>query len=305
MQPVKEPRKQATRWMGALLLGFFALTACSKIKFALGLAPWYAERAALKELPPLNPAQQKLLKTEIQKYWAWNKRHMMPAYGATLRRVAAGLTSTAASDPNDIALSAALVTGLYDQSIEPLLKPAAALLHSFDSAQVTRFEAIFREDQERQRERYLSDPEKTFRTRVDKLRSTLEGWTGKLSDAQAKRLETLAHNFNIPYQAWLNDKARRQAELIKALREHRSEAHVQTLLHEWWLRARTGGESREDWQWDSDALEQHVQDIVAVLEPEQKARMSAKLVELAGELEALAVEPGVVAKPTAGQRDQK
>jgi hypothetical protein len=296
---------RTAHWLGVLVLGFFALAGCSKIKFALGLAPWYAERAALKQLPPLNAGQEKLLKAEIQKYWAWNKRHMMPAYGATLRRLAAGLTSTAASDPNDLALSAALVTGLYDQSLEPLLKPTAALLHSFDGDQVTRFEALFHEDQERQRERYLSDPEKTFRTRVDKLRSTLEGWTGKLSEAQAQRLEALAHNFNIPYQAWLNDKARRQAELIKALREHRSEAYVQTLLHEWWLRARTGGESREDWQWDAEALQQHVQDIAAVLEPAQKARMSEKLLELAGELEALAVEPGVVPKPTAGQSDQK
>lgn len=299
MQPDKTPRMPAARWMGALLLGFFVVTGCSKLKFALGLAPWYAEHAALKELPPLNGPQQKLLKAEIQRYWAWNKRHMMPAYGATLRRLAAGLTSTAASDPGDLKLSTALVTGLYDQSLEPLLKPAAALMHTFSAAQVTQLEAIFRDDQARQRERYLTDPERAFHSRVDKLRSTLETWTGKLSAAQAERLESLSRNFSIPYQAWLTDKARREAELIKALRERRSEASIQTLLHEWWLRARTGGEGRESWQWDEDALQKHVEGIAALLTPEQKARMGGKLVDLAEELERLAVEPQAAPRPGA------
>ena len=287
--------------MAALVLGLFALAGCSKLKFALGLAPWYAERAVLKELPPLNPAQKTVLDREIQKYWAWNKRHMMPAYGATLRRLAAGLSSTAATEANDLALGSALVTGLYDESLEPLLKPAAVLLHSFDNAQIGQLEEIFRQDQARQRETYLADPEKTFQRRVDKLRSSLDDWGAKLSPEQAQRLEALSRGFNIPYQAWLNDKARREAELIKALRERRSEAHLQSLLHEWWLRARTGGQDREGWQWDEDALQKHVQGIVDLLTQAQKAQVSLKLVEMAAELESLAYEPQPAVRPTAAK----
>ncbi len=298
MNRPSKPRTRVARWTGALLLGFFVLFGCSKLKFALGLVPWYAERQALAKLPELTDGQRRVLKADIQRYWSWNKAHMMPAYGAALRNIAAGLTSTAEGG-KDIALTSALLTGLYAQSLEPLLKPTSALLHSFDSAQITGLEARFREHQEAQRKLYLSDPEKTLRTRIDKLRATLEDWGGKLSSEQRTRLEALVRGFPIPYQAWLDDRVRREAELIAVLRERRSESLLQALLRDWWLRPRSGGEDREAWQWDEHALERHVKDVLGVLEPGQKAQISRKLTELAGELESLAVEPVPALKPTA------
>lgn len=301
MNNTSKPRTRVARWTGALLLGFFVLVGCSKLRFALGLAPWYAERQITSQLPKLKPFQQQLLKAEIQRYWSWNKHHLMPAYGSALRTLAAGLSSTAKSDPKDLALTSALITGLYDQSVEPMLKPAATLLYSFDAEQIDEQEAFFRKKQVEHRTLYLSDPKQTFERRVDKLCSTLGDWAGKLSPEQRRQIEELSRHFVIPYQAWLNDQARREAELIHALRERRSEAFIQSLLHDWWMRARTGGEDRESWQWDEAALEEHVQGIIGVLTPEQKAQASRKLVELAEELEALAVEPVAQPKPTAGK----
>ena len=282
--------------LAALAGGLSLAGACSRLKMVLPLAPWYAEQQILQILPPLTTPQHERLKLDLKNYWRWNKSTMMPAYARVLRGAADSVAEGAAAKP----LLTAPFIELYAQSIEPLIKPATVLLLSLDTRQIDGLQRHFQERQAEARQRYLADPEATLQRRVKSLRTTLEYFAGPLNPAQQQRLLELSRQFPIPYQAWLTDRARREAQLLTALREKRSEADVQALLRAWWLRSRTGDGDREEWQWDDAALQKQAQDLVFLLEPAQRVRAQGKLMELAAQLEALARDPDAAPRPAAG-----
>ncbi len=270
---------------------------CSRLKMAYDLGPWYLEKQARKALPDLTKEQSRRLTQDLQAYARWHRREMLPAYVEALRSLANGLTLTATSPASRLA--GPLLNGLYAQTLEPLFKPSAALLYSLSPAQIQALRSKLDDRMRQQRQDLLGDPEKTFQKRLKKLRGYLEDSAGSFNAVQVTRLEKLSRAFVIPYQAWIDNKAQRQQELLRILAEKRSPAVIQALLRDWWLSPRSGGEGREKWQWDEKAEAHYISDVLALLNPAQRQRLGAKLRAMADELEAITRSPEATPKPGA------
>jgi hypothetical protein len=266
----------------ALLLAFFTLASCAKLAGMLGLTPWYLERRITAELPALRAEQRQQLKAEINRYWQWNRAKMMPEYSKALRGIAEQLTSTAGLD---VERAGEGLSRLYADTLEPAFKPSTQLLRSFDTAQIDALEKKQKESQAKKREQYLGDPAAALERRQKRLLKTLQDWAGPLNAGQQQRLRELVQGFPMPYEAWLKDRERREAALIQALRQKRSEAEVEALLRANW---RSSGKEKGAFEWDEKGLRRHSKDIVELLTPAQKAHLAGKLVEVAVKMDDLA-----------------
>jgi hypothetical protein len=271
------------------------VTGCSRLKMVYDLAPWYMEKEAREALPDLTKEQAQRLKQDIQAYARWHRREMLPAYAEALHTLAAGLTVTAAARTQRLA--GPLLNGLWAQTLEPLFRPSAVLLSSLSPRQIQAFRLKLEARTEKQRQLYLADPEQAFQRRLKKLRGYLEDYSSKLSPDQGAKLEALSRGFVIPYEAWINNKAHRQQELLRMLSEKRGPAAIQAHLRDWWLAPRAGGAWREDWQWDEKAEADYVREVLNLLYPIQRQRLATKLTAMATELEKIQPEPEATPRP--------
>jgi hypothetical protein len=271
--------------------------ACSRMKMAYELGPWYLEKEAREALPSLTAEQSRRLKQDVQAYAHWHRQQALPAYAEALHSLAAGLSGSAAARSSRLA--GPLLTGLWAQSVEPLIKPSAALLCSMDHAQLQAFREKLAQRSRRQRQLYLDNPEKAFQRRFKTLRSYMEDYAGGLSAPQVQRFETLSRSFVIPYRAWIEHKERQQQELLRLLEEHHGVEAVQGFLRDWWLGPRSGGEGREAWQWDEKAQDDYVKGTLDLLDPLQRQRVAVRLENLARDFETLHANPEPAPRPTA------
>jgi hypothetical protein len=283
------------RNVGLFCLALLFATGCSRLKMAYDLGPWYMEKEARDALPDLTKEQSQRLKQEIQIYARWHRREMLPAYAEALHILADGLTATAGARTQRLA--GPLLSGLWAQTLEPLFRPGAVLLCSLSPQQIQAFRLKLEARTEKQRQLYLVDPEKAFQRRLAKIRGYIEDYSSKLSPDQAAKLESLSRAFVIPYEAWINNKARRQQELLRLLSEKRGPAAVQAHLRDWWLSPRSGGTWREDWQWDEKAEADYTREVLNLLYPIQRQRLATKLTAMAAELEGILPEPGLTPRP--------
>jgi hypothetical protein len=280
--------RKTPRLLSLLLLVF--VCSCTRIQLAYHFFPWYLSSRAHHYLK-LDENQEKILKQDLSDYAAWHRSTMLPAYAAACRKLSRGLRGQEEAGGN-IAQVTPLLTTLYCDSMEPLVAPSAALLAGLKGPQMDYLEAALKEDLREQRKEFLEDPSAAQKRRLERSVGYVEDYAGGLDADQKRQVEELTLAVHVPTQAWIEDKEKRSADLLKLLRssepEAQKKAEAEKLLGSWWLRGRMAPDSRDKTRMDPEKLKSSFFGVYKLLRPEQRERAAKNMDSLAESFEALA-----------------
>jgi hypothetical protein len=234
-------RRIITRRLGAaaLALALAALLgACTTLRLAYSQAPQFSHWW-LNSHFDFDDAQSAQVHEQIAAFFAWHRRHELPALAALLERWQAlaprDITPEQACEQVQAVRTRLQATG------ERLVEPFAQLAQSLSPAQLQHLQKRqARSNREFEREFLRGSPEQRLQRRLDTAVSRSERLYGALSEAQRDLLRrSLAES---PWQAQRTqaERQRRQADLLQTLAQIQAEpstaraalqGHLARLLH--------------------------------------------------------------------------
>lgn len=199
-----------------LLVVLGLLSACSAVRLTYNQAPtivWWWMDGYLD----FTEFQAVAARQGLQEWFAWHRRHELPAYAGLLAEIREGLKGEVGGTQVCAwrsALTAHLVTA-FEAGVPPLSRLAAAL----EPAQITRLEERFRKSNEELQKEYGggSLQARTARSRK-RTERFLKRLYGRLDAAQREYI--LAHTRETSFDPvrWLDERAHRQAFVLSELR---------------------------------------------------------------------------------------
>ena len=210
--------------MPARLLRRLVLIACSALllagcglRFAYSqldwLLPWY-----LRDYVTLNAGQRSELDVRLVGLLDWHCRSHLPEYVGLLRSANATL---AAERVEAARLEPFLERGeaLWREIVAELEPELRVLLAGLSAEQVEELATSFARRGEEARAEFLSgDAAAQHAARVERMEERLRRWFGRMTPAQRERIAAWSRALQPTTEAWLEDRARWQAELLDALR---------------------------------------------------------------------------------------
>jgi len=193
------------------------LSACSVIRLSYDNADWVLARLAASYVE-LDRSQAAALKVRLGEFHAWHRRQELPRYAHLFDEAAMRLERGVTRDDVVWAVGAARnrLRVLGWEAAQDL----APLLMTLNETQLAGLQRRFSEDNEKfANEKLPTDPEKAIRARSHWLCERLEDWTGRLTPAQREHATGLVRAFPEMPALRLQDRVRRQAELLRLLRE--------------------------------------------------------------------------------------
>lgn len=206
------------RIIGALLLVF--LTGCSAIKIGYNNAPsltyWW-----LDSYIDFNQAQTQQAREDLATLHAWHRKHELPAYAETVRRLQR--LATAQVTPAEMCDVGAEVRAhlqrLGEQS-EPLL---SALVPTLKPEQLRHLALQFDKRNDKWREEWLELTPAELRARRLKLAvERAETFYGRLEEAQLAILRRSVATSSFDASVSYREVLRRQQDILQTLKEHSS-----------------------------------------------------------------------------------
>ncbi|MBV2264629.1 MAG: hypothetical protein KUL79_13905 [Thauera sp.] len=177
------------------------------------LLPWY-----LRDYITLNAGQRVELDARLAGLLDWHCRSHLPEYVALLRSA----NATLADGRVDAArLEPFLARGeaLWREIVAELESELRVLLAGLSAEQVDELAASFGRRGEEARAEFLSgDAAAQHAARIERMEERLRRWFGRMTPAQRDRIAAWSRALQPTTEAWLDDRARWQAELLDALR---------------------------------------------------------------------------------------
>ena len=277
-------------WLGLLLL---ALTACSAVKVAYNNVDLYVRWKAERYFA-LDSGQQARLRAELDSTSVWHRSEELVRYTAAIEAVRERVGSRIGESDIEWLITSARLR--YEALARHAAPGAAAVLSSLTSAQIARFEAqLRRENDEFAAEFVDPSPDALRRERFKRTLDLMEEWVGPLSKVQQTRMESLS--FDLPLTGALRhaDRQRRQQALIALLEQHRTPEALAPGLEAWMIEW-DQGRAPEYQALAGETRRQTVAMVVALdrsLSRKQRVRLQERLTRYAGEFESLALTPPV------------
>jgi hypothetical protein len=270
-----------------LALAFLCSTfcGCSRVKLGYPFADWLLKKQAKKYLL-LDSRQEEFLDAEVESYHAWHRREMLPLYAGVCRRIAQGFRKAEKPEDN-IAAVMKLSEEAWRKTLEPMIPPLAKLMAGMDAKGIFKLEQAYKEDSELQHKLYTQDPEAALKRRAAKTVAYVEDFAGSLSKEQEGKIEAISRSLKAPNRAWLEDRERRKAGMIRILKEGKGAPAVEQALRAWWLRSRVGGE-KDPTRIEDGELEKYFLEIEEALSPGQLEKAAQKMEKYASDFEDLA-----------------
>jgi Family of unknown function (DUF6279) len=164
----------------------------------------------------LDNGQESLLKERIAKTHAWHRSTQLKDYAVFLGEVkkrSAGTISRA-----DIAWLYEQVQARYRTLGLRVVDDIGDLTTQLTPENLKAMEAKFAKvNDEYARDFLRAKPESIRKKRIERVRENIEDWSGPLNDTQLARLEQLVDKLPMAYALVLEDRQRRQKELLGAL----------------------------------------------------------------------------------------
>lgn len=226
-------------WASLLALALAALLgACTTLRLAYSQAPqlshWWLDGHF-----DFDDAQSAQVHEQIAAFFAWHRRHELPALAALLERWQA--LAPRDITPEEACEQVQAVRTRLEATGERLVEPFAQLARSLSPAQLQQLQKRqARSNREFEREFLRGSPEQRLQRRLDTAVSRSERLYGALSEAQRELLRrSLAES---PWQAQRAqaERQRRQADLLQTLAQVQAEpstaraalqGHLARLLH--------------------------------------------------------------------------
>jgi hypothetical protein len=205
-----------TRYLVLPILLLALLVSCSAVRVSYDNAGWVLARMAGSYVD-MDRGQARALKTQLGELHAWHRSEELPRYAELLESAAARLERGMSHD--DVVWAVGVVRARYLVLGREAAEGLAPLLMTLTDSQVDRLEQRFARDNRKFYAAKLpKDPDAAIRDRADWMCDRLADWTGDLTPVQRQRVEDLARAFPEVPALRLEDRKRRQAELLAALR---------------------------------------------------------------------------------------
>lgn len=207
------------------------LAGCSRMTIAYNNADWYLQNK-IEDYATFSSAQQKLISQEVDHYFEWHRRYVLPEYSDYLQSAIAALHEplTAQSAAN----FRTRLRELYVITVAPMARSAAIVLSDLTPEQLTEFENNLQEQNTEMRDEFLSQSLDEYLTkRAKSAVNFIEDFSGNLSTSQKEQIFALSRALPITRSAWLESRASHQRKLISLLRDKRSASEIEHFLLTW------------------------------------------------------------------------
>ncbi len=209
-----------------------SLSGCNKI----GLVYEYADKLVrynVEDNFDLDKAQRARLKDDVEAYFHWHRKQLLPEYANFLKYVADSLRD--GLRPAEVDSGYKRYKALYRMTMEPVAEKSLALLEGLTPEQVDGW----MEKQHKKNEKLRKDFSGTLPERLDhrykKIIDEMEDWTGRLTKEQRARIKVL--NASLPWNGglWLDLKEKVEEHLAGMLKQKAASADVKAYLDRYYL----------------------------------------------------------------------
>jgi hypothetical protein len=239
----------------------------------------------------LNSGQRHWVQERFERAIAWHRAEELPEYRRFLESVLQRSRDGISAD--DARWATGHVRAHYERLVERLLPDIADFLSRLDRGQVEALEKRFAEDNAKiARERSSGDSASDARRRSERVIDQVERWTGRLAPSQRDFVATRVAEMEDLTAFRLEDRRRRQSELIAILRAHPAREGAVPKLRRLLL-------EQETWRVPAyteklKAREERFFDLLAdldvTLSPEQRAHFERRVLGYMGDITALAAK---------------
>jgi hypothetical protein len=276
------PLRRAALWV--LML---AVAGCSMTRLAYDQLDVIL-RWKLSDYVDFTPAQRTAFDAEFRSLWDWHRRTQLPLYAAQLRGLADAVPRGPVSR-QQLDAEAARTESRWNALVDRAVPGAARLLGGLSQPQVDQMLARLREEVERRARKRGKESAADFQQRIGRdMKRGLRHWLGSSSRDQealierwAAQLPPPAPQLEVEQREALERYARLLATRGQAGFAERLHAYLDSLGDSDWNRSLTAERGR--WL-------QLLADLSATLTADQRRHLRQRLLDVAGDFEALARE---------------
>ena len=226
-------RFRAGAGTAALAVAVLALFAgCSKLKLGYEYADWLVIYA-VEDNFDLDKLQRGRFKEDVEAYFAWHRKAMLPLYAGLLGGAADSLGK--GLRPEGIDSGYAQFRVLYRKTMLPAVDKATDLLVSLGPTQVDHWLEKQKKKNLKLKKDFSGSPEDQLERRYEKTVDELEDWTGRLGKEQRKQIRALSRTLPWNGHLWLENRERLQARLGALLKSKPPRSQVRALIEDYFL----------------------------------------------------------------------
>jgi hypothetical protein len=212
--------------LGAALAAF-ALLGCNK----LGLLYEYADKLVLYNVEDnfdLDKPQRTRVKEDIEAYFGWHRRQMLPAYVDFLVFIAGSMRN--GLKPAEVDSGYRRYQALARATMDSVTGKSVVMLQSLAPEQIDAWQDKQRKKNQKQRKQFSGSLQERLDQRCKKIIDEMEDWTGRLTKEQKSRIKVL--NNSLPWNGnlWLDTREMVQDSLAAMLRRKAPAADLEALL---------------------------------------------------------------------------
>jgi hypothetical protein len=272
-------------WLAGAALAL-SLSGCNKLKLGYEYADWLVTYS-VEDNFDLDKPQRNLLKEQVDAYFHWHRKQMLPVYADFAAYVADSARN--GLRPAEIDSGYARYRNLYRATLEPVVEKSTDLLQSLTPEQVDQWLDRQRKKNAKLRKDFSGSMEERLEHRYGKIVDEMEDWTGRLSKEQKAKIKAL--NRTLPWNGflWLETREKMQEQLGELLRKKASKEEVKAHLGNYLLDTDTLKSA--EYRIKSREFETRMRTLIYVihnsLTPEQKRRFIQQVEKLAKDFRVL------------------
>lgn len=211
---------------------------CSTIKLAYNNADFLLVYM-IDDYYDLTDQQHEKVKNDIVRILKWHRKEELPDYISIISQFESkakdGLTKEETVWTYDTMMNK------YFHTVDYLFEDILSFMSVLNDRQIKAMEEKFAEDSENSRKKYLaSTREEQLEKRVERTIDQAEDWLGDLSDRQIEQISKLSRNLPLNNQMWIEERARRNAELVVILRTYNTKEKLRQPLRDWFFDTEKG-----------------------------------------------------------------
>lgn len=245
------------------------LSGCNKLRLGYEYADWLVIYS-VEDNFDLDKPQRTSFKQDVEEYFRWHRKAMLPRYADLLLRAADSLGR--GLKPAGIDSGYEEFKRLRRETMEPTLDRSVRLLVSLTPAQVESWHAKQRKKNLKLRKDFSGTLEERLERRYEKTVDELEDWTGRLTKAQKKQIRELSRSLPWNGHHWLDYRERMQDSLAALLLAKAPREDIRRLLEDYFIhpeRLRTP-EYQADFEKSEEGIRRMIVRIHALLTPSQR-----------------------------------
>lgn len=209
-----------------------ALSGCNKI----GLLYDYADKLVLYKVEDdfdLGKAQRVRLKADVEGYFQWHRKSLLPAYADFLSYIVD--SARVGLRPDEVDSGYRRYQELYRRTMEPVAEKSAAMLLSLSPDQIDRWIERQRKKNRKLRKDFSGSQPERLEHRAKKIIDELEDWTGRLSKEQKEKIRAL--NGSMPWNGilWLDLREKVQERVAEMAKRKAPADSLRAYLAEYYL----------------------------------------------------------------------